>query len=95
VLGAQVAVAKSTVAAEEQQMAVAGRRRYYSLADYSRITAPFDGVVTWRYADTGALIQAGTSNAGCGVKVAQVNAASADPVPSLSGYVRVGCGRRA
>ena len=33
-----------------------------AMTDYARITAPFDGVVTWRYADTGALVQAGTSN---------------------------------
>ena len=45
------------------------------MQDYSRIVAPFDGVVTWRYADTGALIQAGTSNANSApvVKLAQVN----------------------
>ena len=37
--------------------------------------APFDGVVTWRYADTGSLIQAGTSNTNSMpvVKLAQVN----------------------
>ena len=29
---------------------------------YTRITAPFDGVITHRYADPGALIQAGTSS---------------------------------
>jgi RND family efflux transporter MFP subunit len=33
-----------------------------TLYDYSRITAPFDGVVTQRYANLGALMQAGTSN---------------------------------
>lgn len=93
---AQVAVAKSTVAAQQQQMAVATAERmhYTSLADYSRITAPFDGVVTWRYADTGALIQAGTSNAGSMpvVKVAEVNVLRLRiPVPeSLAGYVRDG-----
>ena len=32
--------------------------------DYSRIVAPYDGVVTWRFADTGALMQAGTYNIG-------------------------------
>jgi RND family efflux transporter MFP subunit len=31
---------------------------------YSKITAPFDGVVTRRYADVGALVQAGTVQAG-------------------------------
>lgn len=93
---AQVAVAKSTVAAQEQQMDVAKAERmhYASLADYSKITAPFDGIVTWRYADTGALIQAGTSNAGSMpvVKVAEVSKLRLRiPVPeSLAGYVRDG-----
>jgi len=35
--------------------------RYQAWVDYSKITAPFDGVVTMRYADPGALIQAGTA----------------------------------
>ena len=33
-----------------------------TMQDYTRITAPFDGVITHRYADPGALIQAGTSS---------------------------------
>ena len=33
-----------------------------SLFDYSRITAPFAGVVTQRYANLGTLVQAGTSS---------------------------------
>jgi len=36
--------------------------KYQTLVAYTRITAPFDGIVTWRYADPGALIQAGTSS---------------------------------
>lgn len=36
--------------------------KYQTLADYTRITAPFDGVITKRYADPGALIQAGTTS---------------------------------
>ncbi|HEV2454265.1 MAG TPA: efflux RND transporter periplasmic adaptor subunit [Verrucomicrobiae bacterium] len=36
--------------------------RYRTLVSYTRIAAPFDGVVTRRYADPGALIQAGTSS---------------------------------
>lgn len=36
--------------------------RFLTLADYTKITAPFDGVVTWRYADPGTLIQAGTAS---------------------------------
>jgi RND family efflux transporter MFP subunit len=33
-----------------------------ALYDYSKITAPFDGVVTQRYANLGALMQAGTTS---------------------------------
>jgi RND family efflux transporter MFP subunit len=64
------------------------------MADYSRITAPFAGIVTWRYADTGSLIQAGTSNAGSApvVKVAQVDILRLRlPVPeSLAGFIKLG-----
>jgi RND family efflux transporter MFP subunit len=93
---AQVAVAKTTVSAQQQQMDIARAERlhYSSLASYSQITAPFNGIVTWRYADTGALIQAGTSNSGSMpvVKVAQVDKLRLRiPVPeSLAGYVREG-----
>ncbi len=43
-------------------VAQAERQRLSALEAYSHITAPFAGVVTKRYADTGALIQAGTSS---------------------------------
>jgi RND family efflux transporter MFP subunit len=36
--------------------------KYNTLVAYTRITAPFDGVITKRYADPGALIQAGTTS---------------------------------
>jgi RND family efflux transporter MFP subunit len=36
--------------------------RYQTLVKYTQITAPFDGVVTKRYADPGTLIQAGTTS---------------------------------
>lgn len=74
---AQVEGAKSALAAAQQQLAIsqAGKSQVSAMQDYSRIIAPFDGVVTWRYADTGALVQAGTtaSNALPVVKVAQIN----------------------
>src|SRR5215469_13134443 len=61
---AQVDAAKAALAAAKQQSEVAGanNERVGDLADYTRVTAPIDGVVIWRYADTGALIQAGTSS---------------------------------
>jgi RND family efflux transporter MFP subunit len=74
---AQVEAAKSELAASRQQLEVsqADREHYAALSEFSRITAPFDGVVTWRYADTGSLIQAGTSNVSSMpvVKLSQVN----------------------
>ncbi len=93
---AQVDAAKSGLSATEQQLGVsqADQLHYSSLADYSRITAPFNGVVTWRYADTGALIQAGTSNSGSMpvVKVAEIDVLRLRlPVPeSLAPFVHVG-----
>jgi RND family efflux transporter MFP subunit len=36
--------------------------KYQTLIAYTRITAPFDGVITHRYVDPGALIQAGTAS---------------------------------
>jgi RND family efflux transporter MFP subunit len=40
----------------------ANESRMQTMVGYRRITAPFDGVVTRRHADVGALIQAGTSS---------------------------------
>ena len=61
---AQIATAKASLAAAEQQLAIAKARenRTRTLVGYTRITAPFAGVITHRYADTGAMIQAGTSS---------------------------------
>jgi RND family efflux transporter MFP subunit len=42
--------------------AKAERQKYETLLAYTKITAPFDGVITHRYADPGSLIQAGTSS---------------------------------
>jgi len=74
---AQVDAAKSGLAASRQQLEVsqADQQHYAALSEFSRITAPFDGIVTWRYADTGSLIQAGTSNISSlpVVKLSQVN----------------------
>ena len=48
------------------QGALAGAKsdvqKYQTLVSYTRITAPFGGVITKRYADPGTLIQAGTSS---------------------------------
>jgi RND family efflux transporter MFP subunit len=36
--------------------------KYQTMLAYTRITAPFDGIITHRFADPGSLIQAGTSS---------------------------------
>jgi RND family efflux transporter MFP subunit len=93
---AQVDAAKSALAAAEQQLAVAkaDQQHYSALDDYARITAPYDGVVTWRFSDTGALVQAGTStSSGLPiVTLAQINVLRLRiPAPeSLASKVRMG-----
>jgi RND family efflux transporter MFP subunit len=64
-LESQIEAAKATLQAAEGQLdsAKAREQRDKVLFDYSRITAPFDGVVTQRYANFGTLMQAGTSSA--------------------------------
>lgn len=62
--GASVDAAKAALATANEQLAVAkaNQDRVQALYSYSRITAPFTGVITQRYADTGAMLQAGTSS---------------------------------
>ena len=61
---AQVSSAKATLSAAQQELEVAqaNQRQVSALSDYTRIVAPFAGVVTNRFADTGALVAAGTSS---------------------------------
>jgi RND family efflux transporter MFP subunit len=61
---AQVSAAKSRIAEAEQRIRVAqaDQARLKTMYQYALITAPFTGVVTRRYANTGSLIQAGTSS---------------------------------
>ena len=83
---AQVEAAKSAVAAAQGQLGVsrAENLRVTSMEQYATITAPYNGVVTSRYADTGALIPAGTAE---GLNQAVVRLAQSDvlrlrmPVP--------------
>ena len=61
---AQVDAAKSAMAAAQQhaEAARSDNQRVQALEDYTTVTAPIAGVVIWRYADTGALIQGGTNS---------------------------------
>jgi RND family efflux transporter MFP subunit len=61
---AQIDAAKAAFAAAQQhaEAAHADNQRVEALENYTTVTAPLDGVVIWRYADTGALIQGGTNS---------------------------------
>jgi RND family efflux transporter MFP subunit len=75
---AQVSSAKSALSAARQELEVAqaNQKQVSALSDYTRITAPYSGVITNRYADTGALVAAGTSTSTQAipvVKIAQIS----------------------
>ena len=61
---AQVDAAKAAMAAAQQhaEAARSDNERVQALQNYTTVTAPISGVVIWRYADTGALIQGGTNS---------------------------------
>ena len=61
---AQMSAARSTlsVATEQVLISTAEEQKVRTLLEYIRVTAPFAGVVTKRYADTGSMIQAGTAS---------------------------------
>src|SRR5579871_1222929 len=61
---AQVAGAKTKLAAAQQRTSVtrAEEARVKTMFEYARITAPFAGIVTKRYANKGSMIQAGTAS---------------------------------
>jgi RND family efflux transporter MFP subunit len=60
----QVAAARAALASAEQQVEISKtiERHTKTMSDYTQITAPFSGVITKRFADTGAMIQAGTAS---------------------------------
>jgi len=61
---AQVEETKSNLQAAQSQLQAAEAKKEHDrvLFDYSKITAPFAGVVTQRFANLGTLLQAGTSS---------------------------------
>ena len=60
----QVDAAKAAEDAAHQhaESARANNERVQAIQNYTHVVAPIDGVVVWRYADTGALIQSGTNS---------------------------------
>ncbi len=60
----QVDAAKAAAAAAQQhaEVAHADNDRVQAIKNYTNVVSPLDGVIVWRYADTGALIQSGTNS---------------------------------
>jgi RND family efflux transporter MFP subunit len=61
---AQISSARSALESAQQQVHVSNAEldRVKTMLNYTRVTAPFAGVITKRYADTGSMIQAGTAS---------------------------------
>jgi len=61
---AQISADEAALSEAQNQLDVsfAEQRQLSAMSDYARIVAPFNGVITKRGADTGALVQAGTSS---------------------------------
>jgi len=93
----QVDAGKAALDAAQSQLAAAKAKLAHdqSLYDYSRITAPFSGVVTERYANLGTLVQAGTSSSTQAIPIVKLSEDDlfrlVIPVPeSYVRYVRIG-----
>jgi RND family efflux transporter MFP subunit len=94
---AQVSSAEAALSAAQQasEVARAVAKQYAALSEYTRIVAPFTGVVTIRYADTGSLIAAGTASSSQStpvVRIAQISVLRLVlPIPeSIAGEIRLG-----
>src|SRR5581483_2669681 len=61
---ADVDAAKAALSAAEKGLEVsrADNQRVSAIAGYTKVVAPLDGIIIWRYADTGALIQSGINS---------------------------------
>ncbi|MBZ5578108.1 MAG: efflux RND transporter periplasmic adaptor subunit [Acidobacteriia bacterium] len=72
---AQVSAARSALDVADEQVAVntAEQQKIKTLIDYTRVTAPFTGVITKRYADQGSMIQAGTASQSQAMPVVRVS----------------------
>jgi len=93
----QVDAGEAALQAARSNMAVAKARLVHdqTLYDYSKITAPFAGVVTERYANLGALVQAGTASSTQAMPIVKLSEDDlfrlVIPVPeSYVRYIRVG-----
>ncbi len=93
----QVEAAQSSLDAAQSQLELSRAKRMHDqvLFDYAKITAPFAGVVTQRYANLGTLMQAGTSSSTQAMPLVRLSEDElfrlVIPVPeSYVPYVRIG-----
>lgn len=93
----QVAAARAGLVTAEQQVRVSESavQRVHTMLTYTEIRAPFAGMVTKRYADRGAMIQAGTASQSQAMPVVRLSGIDklrlTLPVPeSATSLVRVG-----
>jgi len=93
----QVDAGKAALEAAQSQLAAARAKLVHdeTLFDYSRITAPFAGVVTERYANLGTLVQAGTSSSTQAMPIVRLSQDDlfrlVIPIPeSYVRYIRIG-----
>jgi RND family efflux transporter MFP subunit len=94
---AQVEAAKATLQVAQSQLALSQSKLAHdeALFDYSKITAPFDGVVTQRYANLGTLLQAGTNSSTQAMALVRLSEEDkyrlVIPVPeSYVAYIKIG-----
>jgi RND family efflux transporter MFP subunit len=94
---AQVESAHSNLAVTQSQLDMTKAKRQHDqvLFDYARITAPFAGTVTQRYANLGTLVQAGTSSSTQALPLVKLSQDDrfrlVIPVPeSYVRYIRIG-----
>lgn len=93
----QVDAGQAALEASQSQLSVARAKLSHdqSLFDYSKITAPFAGVVTERYANLGTLVQAGTGSSTQAIPIVKLSQDDlfrlVIPVPeSYVRFIRVG-----
>src|SRR6185437_11359000 len=93
----QVDAGQAALEAAQSSLNVAKAKLFHdqTLYDYSKITAPFAGVVTERYANLGTLVQAGTSSSTQAMPIVKlsedVRFRLVMPVPeSYVRYIRIG-----
>src|ERR1700728_2501606 len=93
----QVDAGKSSLEATQSQLAVTRSKLAHdqTLFDYAKITAPFAGVITERYANLGTLVQAGTGSSTQAMPIVRLSQDDlfrlVIPVPeSYVQYIRVG-----